>query len=135
MIDLRRCDSVPGARRLCMLVTAGLLAAGCHRADSRTPEQLVEGGDAARGRAAMEVYGCGSCHTIPGVRAASGMVEPALEHWSQRRIIAGAVPNDPARLITWLTVPQSIQPGSAMPNMGVNDGQARDMAAYLYTLR
>jgi len=42
--------------------------------------------------------------------------------------------NDPDRLITWITVPQSIVPGNAMPNMGVTDGQARDIAAYLYTL-
>ncbi|HEY0779318.1 MAG TPA: hypothetical protein VGD56_15230 [Gemmatirosa sp.] len=44
------------------------------------------------------------------------------------------MPNSADRLITWLTVPQSIQPGSAMPNMGVTDGEARDIAAYLYTL-
>ncbi|MEO7086895.1 MAG: cytochrome c class I, partial [Gemmatimonadaceae bacterium] len=62
------------------------------------------------------------------------MVGPPLEHWSERRMIAGEVPNDPAQLITWLTVPQSIRPGGAMPNMGVSDGQARDIAAYLYTL-
>jgi cytochrome c len=32
-------------------------------------------------------------------------------------------------------VPQSIEPGTGMPNLGVSDGQARDIAAYLYTLR
>ena len=71
---------------------------------------------------------------VPGVRGADGIVGPSLEHWSERRIIAGVVPNDPDRLITWITVPQSIAPGSAMPNLGVTDGQARDIAAYLYTL-
>lgn len=71
---------------------------------------------------------------IPGIRGAEGMVGPPLEHWAERRIIAGEVPNDPERLITWITVPQSIEPGTAMPNMGVTDGQARDIAAYLYTL-
>ena len=59
---------------------------------------------------------------------------PSLEHWSERRVIAGVVPNDADRLVTWITVPQSIVPGNAMPNMGVTDGQARDIAAYLYTL-
>ncbi len=92
------------------------------------------GGDPARGRIAIQKYGCGSCHEIAGVRGANGVVGPPLNNWAERRVIAGEVPNDPERLITWLTVPQSIEPGTAMPNMGVTDGAARDMAAYLYTL-
>jgi cytochrome c len=72
---------------------------------------------------------------IPGITGASGMVGPPLTSWSQRRIIAGEVPNTPANLITWITVPQSIEPGVAMPNLGVSDGQARDIAAYLYSLK
>ena len=64
-----------------------------------------------------------------------GLVGPPIDHWAGRRIIAGEVPNDPERPITWLTVPQSIEPGTAMPNMGVSDGEARDVAACLYTLR
>ncbi len=95
----------------------------------------VEGGNAKRGRVAIAQFGCGSCHSIPGIPGARGMVGPSLDHWRQRRVIAGEVPNDPQRLITWLTVPQAIEPGSVMPNMGVTDGEARDMAAYLYTLR
>jgi cytochrome c len=113
-----------------------LLAAvgACARIDDATHDRVVENGDASRGRLAIEAYGCGSCHSIPGIRAANGMVGPPLDHWAERRIIAGEVPNDLPRLITWLTVPQSIEPGTAMPNMGVTDGQARDIAAYLYTL-
>lgn len=114
--------------------SAGVAACG-ETSQQSTPERHIEGGNAVRGRATIAAYGCGSCHSIPGVRGARGMVGPPLDHWSQRRIIAGEVPNDPARLITWLTVPQSIEPGTAMPNMGVTDGEARDMAAYLYTLR
>jgi cytochrome c1 len=38
-------------------------------------------------------------------------------------------------LITWLRDPQAIVPGNAMPNMGLQDQQARDIAAYLYTLQ
>jgi cytochrome c len=119
-----------------LLAAASCAAASCGGGSSGSSElRTVENGDAQRGRAAIEAYGCGSCHSIPGIRAANGMVGPPLDHWSQRRIIAGEVPNDPERLITWITVPQSIEPGTAMPNMGVTDGQARDIAAYLYTLR
>lgn len=125
-----------GSRVLVLLViVASASVSACKRGSSDTVDRYVEGGNARRGRATIAAYGCGSCHSIPGVPGANGMVGPPLDHWSKRRIIAGVVPNDPARLITWLTVPQSIQPGNAMPNMGVNDGEARDMAAYLYSLR
>lgn len=112
---------------------AALTACGYARSEVRG--QHIDGADPARGAATIEAYGCGSCHSIPGVRGAQGMVGPPLEHWAQRRIIAGEIPNDPQHLITWLKVPQSVEPGTAMPNMGVSDAQARDMAAYLYTLR
>ncbi len=120
-------------RRSVAIVTAALFA-GCDVFGSRPADRPVEGGDASRGQGAIVAAGCGSCHAIPGVRGADGVVGPSLEHWSERPVIAGVVPNDPDRLITWLTVPQSIAPGSAMPNLGVSDGQARDIAAYLYTL-
>ena len=112
-----------------------LVFSGCVRSDETHPDQLVAGGDAARGKTQIASYGCGSCHMIPGISGANGMVGPPLVAWSQRRIIAGEVPNTPDNLITWITVPQSIEPGVAMPNLGVSDGQARDIAAYLYTLK
>jgi putative membrane protein len=122
-------------RRTAALAGVVWLAAGCAAGHPATKaDRYVEGGDAARGKATISAYGCGSCHSIPGIRDADGLVGPPLDHWSERRIIAGEVPNDPERLITWITVPQSIEPGTAMPNMGVTDGQARDIAAYLYTL-
>ncbi len=118
--------------RLALMLLA--LLGACSRSAAQHDDRVVDHGDPARGRAAIAAYGCGSCHMIPGVRGAVGLVGPPLEHWAERRILAGQVPNDPERLVTWITVPQSIAPGSAMPNMGVTDGQARDIAAYLYTL-
>jgi cytochrome c len=121
--------------RILFIVAVLQVAEACSQASGHTADRDVERGDSDRGRAAFASYGCGSCHEIPGIEGARGMVGPPLTHWSQRRIIAGEVPNDPERLITWITVPQSIEPGTAMPNLGVTDGDARDMAAYLYTLR
>jgi cytochrome c1 len=37
--------------------------------------------------------------------------------------------------LRWLQVPQEIEPGSVMPNLDVTEQAARDMSAYLYTLR
>jgi cytochrome c1 len=37
-------------------------------------------------------------------------------------------------MVTWLRDPQSVVPNNAMPNMDIDQQQARDIAAYLYTL-
>ena len=49
-------------------------------------------------------------------------------------MVAGLVPNTPDELVRWIVMPQSMVPGNAMPNLGISDGEARDIAAYLYTL-
>jgi cytochrome c1 len=95
----------------------------------------VSGGDARRGAGVIEQYGCGSCHTIPGVRNAKGLVGPPLLWWSRRTFIAGELPNTPENLVRWVQSPQSVEPKTAMPTLGLSDQQARDVAAYLYTLR
>ena len=51
-----------------------------------------------------------------------------------RRPIAGRLTNTPENMVQWLRQPQSIKPGTAMPDMGVTEGHTRDMAAYLATL-
>lgn len=93
------------------------------------------GGDANAGRQALVNFGCGSCHTIPGVRGADAMVGPPLNAWSRRSFIAGRLPNTPENLVHWIVTPQTVEPGTAMPNLGVSEREARDMAAYLYKLR
>lgn len=113
------------------LVYLTLLAA-CRR---QTPTSYVPGGDPTRGKAQILVYGCGSCHVIPGVSGARGLVGPPLTQFAQRAYIAGEVPNNGEFLVRWISVPQAIEPGTVMPNLGVTEGQARDIAAYLYTLK
>lgn len=63
------------------------------------------------------------------------MVGPPLDHFARRSFIAGEASNTSDNLIKWIEAPESIEPGTAMPNLGVTAGTARDMAAYLYTLR
>jgi mono/diheme cytochrome c family protein len=103
--------------------------------DDAAPHWMVGGGDARRGRQLIQDYGCGSCHTVPGIRSAKGLVGPPLLWWSKRTVIAGAVPNTPDNLIQFIRVPQSITARTIMPPLGLSDQQARDVAAYLYTLR
>lgn len=99
------------------------------------PAWTVIGGDARRGPDLMVAYGCAACHTIPGVDAARGNVGPPLTRFGERTYIAGMLRNTPANLVRWIRDPQGVVPGNAMPNMGVTEAQARDIAAYLYTLR
>jgi cytochrome c len=90
---------------------------------------------AERGKQQIIAYGCGSCHVIPGIGQATGLVGPPLTHFAKRAYIAGEVLNNSEFLTQWIAVPQSIEPGTVMPNLGVSYGKARDIAAYLYTLK
>jgi cytochrome c2 len=93
----------------------------------------VPGGDPHRGQVAIEGYGCGSCHTIPGVAGARGRVAPPLIGLGDREYIAGSVVNTPDRLVMWIQDPQILRPGTPMPDLGVDQQDARDIAAYLNT--
>ena len=112
-------------------IIALLTLGGCQR----QPAVDVPGGDAGRGKKELAAFGCGSCHTIAGVQSAHGKVGPPLTGIGERSMIAGEAPNTPENLIRWIENPQSIEPNTAMPNLGVQNQAARDMAAYLYTLR
>ena len=95
---------------------------------------IVPGGDVQRGRALTQSMGCANCHTIPGVPHADGNVGPPLTRFADRTYIAGMLRNEPANLQHWLRHPQQVVPGNAMPDMGIDEQQARDLAAFLYTL-
>jgi cytochrome c2 len=107
---------------------------GCNRAREDTSGLSVNG-NARHGAALISQVGCGSCHSIKGISGADGLVGPPLDTIGRRVIIAGLLPNTPENLVAWLKDPQKIVPGNAMPDMGLNERQARDIAAYLYTLR
>jgi len=115
-----------------LLVVALLATAGCQgdRVDSQVP--AATGGDAARGAALIRAVGCGRCHAIPGIRGADGAVGPPLQSFSRRTYIAGQLPNSPDNLVRWLVDPPAVEPGTAMPSLGLSAQQARDIAAYLY---
>jgi cytochrome c len=114
--------------------SALLMLAGC-REEGVMPGQRVSGGDPARGKRTIVAYGCGSCHVIPGVPAADGRVGPPLTDLADRTFIAGRLRNEPVALVRWIRDPRAVDPSTAMPNLGVTDGDARDIAAFPYTLR
>ena len=91
-------------------------------------------GDAQAGRQALQQYLCITCHAIPGVVGANYHVGPPLGGVAQQRYIAGILPNTPANMVRWLRDPTAIDPATAMPNLGISEQDARDIAAFLYTL-
>jgi cytochrome c2 len=121
-----------------VLALAAVLAvlAAC-RTDDGPGTRLthVEGGQAERGQRLLARYQCGSCHVIPGVPSSEGRSGPPLTAFGRRSYIAGQVPNGPETLTRWLLDPQALLPHARMPDMGASEADARDMAAYLQSLR
>jgi cytochrome c1 len=118
---------------LIMAILAGG-SIGCGTDVARAAAAMT-GGDPERGRVAISAYGCGTCHVVPGVRGARGLVGPPLTNIASRVYLAGRVPNTPANMQLWIQRPHAIDEKTAMPETGVTDSDARDLAAYLYTLR
>jgi len=115
------------------LLAAGILA-GCGAGNKRNAAAIT-GGDPDRGASQISRYGCGSCHTIPGISGAHGLTGPSLAGMANRIYVAGSLPNEPANLMHWVADPHSVNDKTAMPNLGVTPHDAADIAAYLYSLR
>ena len=96
---------------------------------------VSSGGDVYKGAAAITRYGCGSCHTIPGISGAFGRVGSPLTGMADREYIAGVVRNTPDGMVRWIQDPHAINEKTAMPNVGVTKQDAIDIAAYIYTLK
>jgi cytochrome c len=126
---------VGGIAALAALAYPAVWAAEAAEAQSKKVAAEMTGGDPDRGEAAIEAYGCASCHTIPGVRGADARVGPPLDYMGTRSYIGGVLQNQPDNMIRWIQNPRAIDPLTAMPNLHVKESDARDIAAYLYTLR
>ena len=120
-------------RQAAAVAGVAVLMTGCDRGSASSHDPSIA--DADRGRAAVIAYGCGACHEIRGVAGAEGRVGPPLTGVAQRVFIAGYLPNDPENMVQWIMVPQAFRQPTAMPNMGVTERDARDITAYLYSLR
>lgn len=91
--------------------------------------------DPERGKTAILQYACVTCHRVPGVAGANAPVGPPLDRIGTRAVLAGVLPNTPENMVRWLREPQKVNPRSAMPDLGLTERDARDIAAYLSTLK
>ena len=116
-----------------LAIALALLLSAREEQRIRTHAAAATGGDPLRGEALCIQYGCGSCHSVANVRTAVGKAGPPLDGIATRVIIAGRFANNPANMERWIREPQQASPGTAMPDLGVSEGDARDITAFLYT--
>lgn len=123
---------------LTVVAAGGLWAYGA--SVERTTERRLRaaeltGGNPELAQGHIARYGCAGCHLIPGVRGPQGLVGPPLAGIGRRVYIAGFLPQHPDNLVRWIVNPPALDPQTAMPATGITEGEARDVAAYLYSLR
>ena len=96
--------------------------------DSQTIDPHALNADAAaRGKQLFYgKYGCQSCH-IADYKNDKGYVGPALASVGNRLT--------PAWMYRWLKDPNALRPGTLMPNPNIKDDEARDLTAFLVTLK
>ena len=96
--------------------------------DAQTLDPHTLNADAAgRGKQLFySKYGCQSCH-IADYKNDKGYVGPALVSVGNRLT--------PAWMYKWLKDPNALRPGTLMPNFSLKDDEARDLTAFLMTLK
>lgn len=105
------------------------------RREAAAEPAIAQAPDAGRGKRAINQYACVTCHSIPGIVGANAPVGPPLKEIGTRGFIAGVLPNTPENMARWIRHPQAVNPRSAMPDLAVTERDARDIAAYLATLK
>lgn len=91
--------------------------------------------DVAAGRKLVTDKGCVACHTFPDVKWPRGGLGPSLQDFARQGLIAGQLPNQPGVLMQFVRNAPELKPGTAMPAITMSDQEARDVTAYLLTLK
>jgi len=112
----------------------GLIVGGCQDSVDRPADRVVVG-DPDRGRRLVTDVGCNACHNIPGIRGPRGIVGPPLAGIASRPFLGGSVPNHPATMAEFVRNAPSLVPNTAMPSMPLEQKDAEDITAFLFSLR
>ncbi|MDA0986372.1 MAG: c-type cytochrome [Bacteroidetes bacterium] len=100
---------------------------------SAFPLGFYKGGSVEKGKITFSQVGCKACHVIGDdikVREARGTqydIAPELTH------VAGKL--SPDFIFDWIKNPRHYNPESKMPNLRLSDQEARDVVAYLQTMK
>jgi cytochrome c len=89
----------------------------------------LTGGDPTRAPEILRQYGCVACHTVRGVAAAGGLLGPDLS--DPEKLLT----KNPQALIDYIVNPKELNTKTVMPRTGISRAEARDVVAYLFSLR
>ena len=118
-----------------VLVTI-LLSLACGRPE-KTASQLAPPppiGNAGAAKTHIEKYACQACHVIPGL-GDGGSLGPDLTGFASRPRLNGRVPKNPQAVAAYLQNPIAIDAQTSMPAVGMTESEAKDIAAFLETLK
>ena len=96
---------------------------------------MLSDADLDRGLRLMVDKGCVACHSVPEVAWPRGGLGPSLADFGRQSLIAGRLRNQPGNLMQFVRNAPELTPGTAMPAIPMTDQEARDVTAYLLTLR
>lgn len=109
-----------------------------HSASGSNDLAPLAGADLGKGRALLDTKGCGSCHTFGGVAAIAASAPPAMDgrefargHTLAPDLRATRERMSAKQLVAWLKDPKGVKRDTPMPNVGLSDVEARDLAAYI----
>jgi mono/diheme cytochrome c family protein len=105
------------------------------RVEIRKDPAVTAEANSERGRIALQQYACIACHEIRGITGPEARVGPPLTGVGSRLMLGGVLPNTPENMVRWIRAPQQHSPLTAMPDLGVTERDAVDIAAYLSTLK
>jgi cytochrome c len=128
--------------RLLAISPLGLLMAvlltSCAEKFDYAKGAAMTGGDPNAGKEKIIVHDCHSCHEIPGIPVNPDRRGPSLKHWARQSMIIKKWPNTPENLEDFLQHPERMLHGSGLKSemtmSSVKPGDAKDIAAYLFSI-
>lgn len=122
------------------LIVVAFLAFACARPETPAPPPKPAPpppiGNAVRGKQLAEQYGCTVCHAVPGIEGPQGALGPSLAGVAARpKISNDVVVNTPENLAKYIEDPAMLNPDSTMPALGMPAADAKDLAAFVLTLK
>lgn len=87
----------------------------------------------AEGRELFRTLACAGCHTIQNLTAGKFPGAPDLTNLASRPQIAGVLPMSLENLERWIANPQQEKPGTAMPDLNLDEETVRAISQFLIT--
>ena len=122
----------------CAIALFALGLSSCAEKFDYARGSMLTGGDPNAGREKIVLHDCHSCHIIPGIPVNRDARGPALRHWARQATIARKWPNNPENLEDFIEHPERMLHGNSLKHemtmSNVKPGDARDIAAYLFSI-